>query len=108
MGTARLRRHAFDAFLKQDMGFFDSESNSAAELTGFLAEKITLIESLTGGTVQAMLRVMAAVITMIVLVFVFGPWRLSLFLFGAMPAMIIIMTAVLMTLVGDEIKEGKG
>ena len=50
--TARLRRHAFDALLRQDMGFFDAEDNSAGELTSFLAEKNTLMESLTGGSAQ--------------------------------------------------------
>tara|TARA_B110000046_G_C12735933_1_gene290482 strand:+ start:345 stop:476 length:132 start_codon:yes stop_codon:yes gene_type:complete len=30
------------AFMRQEIGFFDSESNSAAELTGFLSEKVPL------------------------------------------------------------------
>ena len=36
-----LRAHCFTHLLKQEVGYFDKESNSAGELTEFLAEKVT-------------------------------------------------------------------
>ena len=53
---ARLRKEGFHALLRQDMGFFDAEEHSAGALTSFLSEKVTVIEFLTGGQLQAMIR----------------------------------------------------
>ena len=106
--TATLRRHAFDAFLRQDIGFFDLDSNSAGDLTSFLAEKVTLMESLTGGSAQAIVRVLASLVSMLVLVFWFGPWQLALFLFGAVPVIMCVMGVMITVLAGDEIKAQKG
>lgn len=49
--THRMRDEGFAAFLGQDIGFFDAAENAAGELTGFLADKVTLVEFLTGGQV---------------------------------------------------------
>jgi len=106
--TAKLRMHAYSAFVRQDIGFFDMEENSAGSLTVFLAEKVTLIEALTGGMAQATVRVVAALVTMIVLIFMWGPWQLALTLLGALPLVGAIMGVVTNTLMGDQIKAQQG
>ena len=66
------------------------------------------MESLTGGSMQSAIRTIAAIATMLVLVFMYGPWQLALFLFGAMPLMFAIMGTMITILMGDELKEAKG
>ena len=45
---------------------------------------------------------------MLVLVFVYGPWQLALFLFGAMPAMFGVMGVMVNMIAGDELKAQRG
>jgi len=106
--TAQMRNHAFTAFMRQDIGFFDSGSNSAGELVSFLSEKVTMVESVTGGTLQAVVRVMTAVVVLLVLVFRDGPWQLGLYLFVAFPLFMGFIGAVMNVVAGDEMKKAKG
>ena len=54
-----------------------------------------MVESITGGSLQAMIRIFAAVIVMSAIVFTEGPWQLALFLFFVFPAMMGFMGTVL-------------
>lgn len=84
------------------------EENSAGQLTGFLAEKVALIESLTGGSAQAFVRVLAALVVLIVLNFVYGPWQLALALLGALPCLLACMGLLTAVLMGDQLAAQKG
>jgi len=39
--TSKLRGKGISALLRQEIGFFDADENSATELTAFLAEKVS-------------------------------------------------------------------
>jgi len=106
--TGKLRMHAMQAFLRQDMGFYDEDNNSASDLTIFLSEKVTLIENLTGGSMQSIIRLITCLCTMIVLVFVYGPWQLGLALFVALPIIVGVMTALMNVIVPDHVAKSKG
>jgi len=88
--------------------YFDLESNSAGELVAFLAEKVAMVESITGGTFQAVVRVLTALSVLLVLVFVDGPWQLALYLFGAFPIMMGFIGTVMTVVAGEELKAAKG
>merc|ERR1719238_1029365 len=78
--TYKLRRIGFKSFLGQDIGFFDSEEHSAGALTSFLSDKATVIEFLTGGQLQAMLRAVACFACIVVFSAVFGAWQIMLYM----------------------------
>jgi len=106
--THKLRQQGFVAFVGQDMAFFDQEEHNAGDLTAFLAEKVTLVEFLTGGQLQALVRAGATVVTIIVFSFLFGSWQLSLYVMCAFPIMGTIMGAMAFAVTGDEIRAKQG
>ena len=85
--TRKMRTQGLTALLQQDIGFFDSDSNSAGELTAFLAEKITKVQSLTSGSLDGGIRMVSCLVMVIMFSFVFGPWQLSLALLGIYPVL---------------------
>ena len=52
--TQKLRRDSMNALLRQHVGFFDNEKNSAGQLVAFLGEKIILVQALNGERLQTM------------------------------------------------------
>jgi len=107
--THRMRGGGMTAFMRQDIGFFDLDSNSAGDLTSFLSEKVAMIEFLTGGTMQTMIRMVFCIVTLLVFVFYFAPWQLALALLGALPGMVTVMGVISVVLVGgDEMKKKQG
>jgi len=106
--TYKLRRLGFMAFVGQDIGFFDTEAHSAGSLTAFLSEKVTIIEFLTGGQMQAMIRALACICAMIVFSFAFGSWQITLYMMAAFPLMGVLMSCVLMAAAGDQLREQQG
>ena len=106
--TMQMRRHAFTSFMKQDIGFFDAESNTAGELVEFLAEKVAMVEAITGGTLQAVVRIITSIIVLLVIVFKDGPWQLGLFLFVAFPLIMSCIMTAMNAAAGEEIKAVKG
>jgi ATP-binding cassette subfamily B (MDR/TAP) protein 1 len=95
---------------RQEIGFFDLECNSAGELSSFLAQKVTLIETLTSGSLQAMLRGVTCIATMLTIIFGFGPWQLGLAILGALPVLVICMVSFLVIVGGgaDEMAKNRG
>ncbi|KAL1519342.1 hypothetical protein AB1Y20_022868 [Prymnesium parvum] len=83
--TTLMRKRGMNAFLRQDISFFDIDSNSAGDLTTFLAEKVTTVQSLTNGSLSSFVRIVSCIGTLIVICFIFGPWQLSLSLLGLYP-----------------------
>ncbi|KAL3922482.1 MAG: hypothetical protein SGPRY_004545 [Prymnesium sp.] len=99
--TKMMRSRGLLSFLSQDMGFFDSESNSAGELTLFLAEKISNVQSLTSGSLSGGVRVVSCVITLLIICFALGPWQLSLALMGLYPLLGITIGIVVAAATGN-------
>ena len=106
--THRLREQGFRAFLRQDIGFFDEEAHTGGALTGFLQEKVTLIDFLTGGQLQAMIRGGFTIGMIIAMSFGFGSWQVSLYVVGAFPVMGMVMTLVMHAFAGDKIRAQQG
>ena len=106
--TYRLRSQGFNAFVGQDIGFFDTENHSAGALTSFLSEKATVIEFLTGGQLQAMCRTLACAITILTFSAVFGAWQILLYMLAAFPIMMGVMGMIMMIAAGDQIRAQQG
>ena len=69
---------------------------------------MTLIEFLTGGQLQAMLRAVACFACIVVFSAVFGAWQIMLYMLAAFPLMGALMGLVMMAAVGDQIREQQG
>merc|ERR1719310_197551 len=106
--TYKLRQKGFNAFVGQEIGFFDTESHSAGALTSFLSEKATVIEFLTGGQLQAMLRALAALAGILSFSAIFGAWQILLYMLAAFPLMMAIMGTIMMIAAGDQIRAQQG
>ena len=72
--------------VSQDIGYFDSDDHSAGAITSFLAEKVTVIEFLTGGQLQALTRAVGCIIGILTFSFVFGSWQITLSATGHAPS----------------------
>jgi ATP-binding cassette subfamily B (MDR/TAP) protein 1 len=75
--TARLRSLSFKAILRQDIEFFDKESNSTGSLTSALSDNPQKVNGLAGITLGAIVQSIATLIAGSVLGLVFI-WRVAL------------------------------
>jgi len=76
--TAKLRSRGIAAFMRQEIGFFDVEENSAAELTAFLAEKVDKVKIITAEALDLLAQVLGGVGAFIVVILLYSDWRLLL------------------------------
>jgi len=83
--TKNLRSVSFAKLIKQEVGFFDFEENSAGELTAFLAEKVTKVQSLIGEKIQLTIRLVCGLVLAVVLMFVFAHWAMTLIVIAGVP-----------------------
>lgn len=77
-----LRTQFFRAVLKQEVGFFESETSTGA-LTQMLAD-VDLVQTQTGGRMASVLQNMAQIIIGLVIAFVYS-WKLTLVLLAVSP-----------------------
>jgi len=98
--TTNLRSLCMRTFLKQDMGYFDAESNSAGELTSFLEEKVTLVQAMNGEKIGTLLRTIFTLVSGLGLVFYFGYWQLSLVMLASVPIIALAMSVQMMVQLG--------
>ena len=75
--TKRLRRDAFDAMLKQEMGWYDQEDNSTGALCARLSGDAGKVQGATGARVGAVLQGVCSMV-IAVLVSMYYDWRLGL------------------------------
>lgn len=54
------------------------------------------------GCVQALLRMGTCIVTLLLFTFIFGPWQLALSLFGMLPAMVLMILLLMITVLGGE------
>jgi ATP-binding cassette subfamily B (MDR/TAP) protein 1 len=106
--TKNLRQLSMTTWLKQDMSFFDDDGNSSGDLTEFLGENITLVQSLLSEKLATTVRNFFTLVTGLVLMFLLSPWELVLFVLGCLPVMAVMMGLQVMIFTGqDEAKQGK-
>ena len=67
-----------------------------------------MIEFLTGGTMQFLLRAGACAVCIVVFSAVFGSWQITLYIIAAFPFMGIVMGTVAMAIAGDDIRKKQG
>jgi len=108
--TAKLRAQGMGALVRQDMGFFDIESNSAMELTAFLAEKVDKVKTITTEQLDLVAQLIGGVGSCILIIFVFCSWQIALALMGCMPifGVVIGMQAAFMSGGIEENNKAKG
>ena len=64
--------------MRQEMGFFDQEENSATELTAFLAEKVDKVKTITTEQFDLVCQLIGSMGAFLFVVAVFSNWRLLL------------------------------
>jgi len=105
--TAKLRAKGMSSLLRQEMGWFDEDVNSAAELTAFLAEKVDKVKSITTEQLDLVAQLVGAVISFLVIVGIYSNWRLLLAWIGMIGVMCVIMPLEVAMMKGEDAAEEK-
>lgn len=84
--TRRLRSISFRTILKQEIGYFDEETNSTGVLTTRLAEDANLVPGLTGPTFGGIIQAAGGLVAGLIIAFI-NCWQLSLVVLGTVPLM---------------------
>jgi ATP-binding cassette subfamily B (MDR/TAP) protein 1 len=85
--TRNLRAGSVKKWLTMEIGFFDEEVNSAGELTQFLGESVTLIQSMNGEKLASAGRFLCVLTWGLALMFIFGDPLVCLVVLAALPVM---------------------
>jgi len=104
--TLRLRRDSMNALLRQHVGFFDNEKNSAGQLVAFLGEKIILVQALNGERLQTMVRSIATIAVAITFLAIYGSWQLFLAVVSIVPPLVC-MVIIAKKLGGEKNNKGQ-
>jgi ATP-binding cassette, subfamily B (MDR/TAP), member 1 len=83
----RVRDRAFRTMLRQDIGYFDMEENTAGALTSFLSTETTHMAGLSGTTLGTLLTVLTTLIASITLSVAIG-WKLALVTASTIPVLL--------------------
>ena len=83
----RARDAAFRAMLRQDIGYFDREENSAGALTSFLSTETTRLAGMSGTTLGTLLVVTTTLVAAIVLSTAIK-WKLALVCIACIPILL--------------------
>lgn len=83
----RVRDRAFRTMLRQDIGYFDQEENTAGSLTSFLSTQTTHMAGLSGTTLGTLLTVLTTLIASITLSVAIG-WKLALVTASTIPVLL--------------------
>ncbi|WOG96246.1 hypothetical protein DCAR_0415580 [Daucus carota subsp. sativus] len=97
--TERIRRMMFSAMLRNEVGWFDEEENSADTLSMRLANDATFVRAAFSNRVSIFIQDSAAVIVA-VLIGMILEWRLALVALGTLPVLTISAIAQKMWLAG--------
>jgi ATP-binding cassette subfamily B (MDR/TAP) protein 1 len=85
--TRNLRASSVRKWLTMEIGFFDEEANSSGELTQFLGESVTLIQSMNGEKLASAGRFVCVLAWGLALMFIFGDPLVCLVVLAALPVM---------------------
>ncbi|KAI9221777.1 multidrug resistance protein 3-like protein [Blastocladiella britannica] len=86
--TKRIRVTTFEAFLRQDLAFFDDEKNGTGALTAILAEQADRIQNLTGPNLANLLQLIVSMGSAVGLAFYYS-WKLTLVVLACVPVLAI-------------------
>ena len=109
--TVKLRALSFGSFVKQDIGFFDIDTNSAAELTAFLAEKVDKVKTITTEQLDLIAQLLGGLGSFLVIILWKCSWQLFLTWCAILPVFGLVMKVEMMFISGsseDENKKSKG
>ena len=105
--TRMLRANGLSSMMRQEMGFFDQEENTAAELTAFLAEKVDKVKTITAEQLDLVSQLIGAVAMFLVVLVLYSDWRLLLAWLAMIVVMGIVIPLQLPFLAGEEAAEAK-
>ncbi|RHY22964.1 hypothetical protein DYB32_009344, partial [Aphanomyces invadans] len=106
--TSRIRGMAFQAMLRQDIGWFDDPKHSSGALTTRLATDSAAIRSMTAETLNAIL-INAATLSVAFGIAFYNSWRMTLLFLGVLPIMAAAQTLQMQMMTsqtGKSINEG--
>jgi len=83
----RARDLSFRNMLRQDIGFFDKEENTAGALTTFLSTETTRLAGLSGSTLGTLLNVITTLVGAFALSLAIG-WKLALVCIATVPILL--------------------
>ncbi|CAF1034859.1 unnamed protein product [Adineta steineri] len=87
--TMRMRKLTFSAILRQEMDYFDQESNSVGALVTRLSSDASALKGMTGVRIGIILQACSALITALIIAFLSG-WKLTFIVMCFVPLMLII------------------
>ena len=109
--TAKLRADGMTALMRQEIGFFDVEENSAPNLTTFLSEKVEKVQTLTTEQLDLIAQILGGLGSSMVIIFWLCSWRLALAWGAVLPIFGIIASLEISFMSGgadaDAAKKGK-
>jgi hypothetical protein len=109
--TAKLRADGMTALMRQEIGFFDVEENSAPNLTTFLSEKVEKVQTLTTEQLDLIAQILGGVGSSMVIIFWLCSWKLALVWGAVLPVFGIIASLEISFMSGgadaDAAKKGK-
>ncbi|KAI0228655.1 hypothetical protein L0F63_005647 [Massospora cicadina] len=85
--SSRLRTLSFDAMLKQEVGWFDRDANSAGGLVSTLSQDAQDIQGFSGVTFGSILNVVINLISCMVVALAYG-WKLALVVMACLPLLL--------------------
>jgi len=109
--TAKLRATGLASMMRQEIGYFDEDGNTAAEMVAFLAEKVDKVKTITAEQLDLVAQLIGGVTSFLVVLFWKSDWRLLLAWFGVIAIMGLIMpleAASRSGMTADEQKAKKG
>ncbi|XP_052821017.1 ATP-dependent translocase ABCB1-like isoform X1 [Mya arenaria] len=102
--TKRLRLKTFNAFLRQDVAYFDDAKHSTGALTTRLATDASLVKNATGIRIATVLQSLVGMVAALTISFIYG-WQLALVVLGGVPLMVAAGAIQLKTVMGTQKKD---